>query len=149
MKIGIDFVGISTPFYCHDGKGRLLMHKRTKACRDEHERWDTGAGKLEHGLSLEENVLKEVMEEYGCAGEIVGSVPAHDIFRTFDGAKTHWLAVPYFVRVDPAEVKINEPEKVSELGWFSIDALPEPLHTGFAYTFTRYRDLFEKYVKGA
>ncbi len=57
MKIGFDYCGITTPFYCHDGNGNILMHKRTKECRDEHERWDTGSGKLEFDLSLEENVL--------------------------------------------------------------------------------------------
>jgi 8-oxo-dGTP pyrophosphatase MutT (NUDIX family) len=61
MKIGFDYVGITTPFFCHDGKGNLLMHKRSKECRDEPGRWETGSGKLEFKVSLEENVLREVM----------------------------------------------------------------------------------------
>ena len=146
MKIGFDFVGITTPFYCHDGKGNLLMHKRTTQCRDEHGRWDTGSGKLDFGVSLEENVLREVLEEYGCKGVIDEQLPAHDIFREQDGEKTHWMAVPFFVRVNPDEVKNNEPHKIEQLGWFRINALPEPLHTGFAYTFKRYKSIFEKYL---
>lgn len=149
MKIGFDYIGISTPFYCHDGNGNMLMHKRTKECRDEHERWDSGAGKLEFDLSLEENVLQEVLEEYGCKGEIGEGLPAHDIFREQDGQKTHWMAIPFFVKVNREEVKIGEPHKMSELGWFSLDALPQPLHTGFAYTFERYKDAFIKNIKKA
>jgi 8-oxo-dGTP pyrophosphatase MutT (NUDIX family) len=70
MNIGVDFIGITTPFYCHDGNGNILMHKRSSNCRDEQGRWDAGSGKLEQSLSLEENVLQEVLEEYGCKGEI-------------------------------------------------------------------------------
>lgn len=147
MKIGFDYIGVTTPFYLHDGKGNILMHKRTTQCRDEHGRWDTGSGKMEFNLSLEENVLQEVLEEYGCKGEIEGQLPAHDIFREQNGIKTHWIAVPFFVKVDPSEVKNGEPHKIEELTWFPISQLPEPLHTGFAYTFSRYKDLFGKYFR--
>lgn len=147
MKIGFDYIGVSTPFYCHDGKGNLLMHKRTKECRDEHGRWDTGAGKLEFNLSLKENALQEVLEEYGCKGLIDGELPAHDIFREQGGKKTHWVAIPFFVRVDPAEVKNGEPHKIEELTWFSIDNLPTPLHSAFEHTFKKYKDSFEKFLK--
>ena len=145
MKIGVDYVGINTPFYCHDGKGKLLMQKRSVQCRDEHGRWDPGSGRLEIELSLEENVLKEVLEEYGCKGEIVGSLPAHDIFRIQNGIKTHWIAVPFFVKVNPKEVKIGEPHKMEEIGWFTIDNLPEPLHSGFAQTLEKYESFFKSY----
>jgi 8-oxo-dGTP diphosphatase len=147
MKIGFDYVGITTPFYCHDGKGNLLMHKRSKECRDEQGRWDAGGGKLEMNLSLEENVLQEVLEEYGCKGEIQERLPAHDIFREQNGVKTHWVAVPFFVKVNPEEVKNGEPHKIEEISWFGIDKLPELLHTGFTYSFNKYRNIFEKYLK--
>ena len=55
--IGKEYIGINTPFYCHDGQGHLLMHKRSAQCRDEHHRWDTGSGKLEFGVSIRDNVL--------------------------------------------------------------------------------------------
>jgi 8-oxo-dGTP pyrophosphatase MutT (NUDIX family) len=145
MKIGIDYVGISTPFYCHDGKGNLLFHKRSKNCRDEQGHWDTGGGKLDFGLTPEENVLKEVLEEYGCKGEINERLPALNIFREHDGIKTHWIALPFFIKVNPEEVKINEPEKIEEIRWFRLDNLPEPLHTGFRLGLERFREYFEKY----
>ncbi len=148
MKPGIDYIGITTPFYCTDGKGRFLFHKRSKNCRDEVGRWDPGSGQLDWGLTPEENVLKEVMEEYGCSGEIQGSLPAHSILRKFDGKETHWLAIPFFVKVKPREAKINEPEKMDSLGWFFLDKLPKPLHTGFKFTLTRYLDHFNKYKNG-
>lgn len=142
----MDYIGISTPFYCNDGKGNFLLHKRSKNCRDEQGRWDPGSGQLEHGATVEENVLREVMEEYGCRGEIQERLPAHDIFRELDGKKTHWLAVPFFVKVNRADVRISEPDKMDEIGWFRIDNLPSPLHTGFSFTLERYKDYFHKYL---
>jgi len=145
MKIGLDYVGITTPFYCHDGKGNILMHKRTTECRDEHGRWDAGSGKLEFGLTLQENVLQEVFEEYGCKGVIERGLPPIDIFREHEGQKTHWLAIPFFVRVNPNEVINGEPHKIEEIKWFPINDLPEPLHTGFASGFNKYKKYFEEY----
>lgn len=145
MNIGVDYIGISTPFYCHDGKGNFLLHKRSKNCRDEQGNWDPGSGKLDFGTTLEENVLREVFEEYGCTGEIQERLPSHDIFRENNGVKTHWVAVPFFVKVDPSQVKNNEPEKIDEIGWFTLDNLPTPLHTGFAFTLNTYKEYFDKY----
>lgn len=146
MKIGVDYIGITTPFYCHDGNGKLLLHKRSENCRDEHNRWDPGSGKLEHGLSIEENILKEIKEEYGCDGEVSEILPAHDIFREQEGIRTHWIAIPGFVKVDASQVRINEPDKILEIGWFSLDELPEPLHTGFAHTFSLFEGDFRRHL---
>ncbi|KKQ21857.1 MAG: NUDIX hydrolase [Candidatus Wolfebacteria bacterium GW2011_GWC1_37_10] len=145
MKAGFDYIGITTPFYCNDGNGNFLFHKRSDKCRDEHGRWDTGAGKLEFGVTAEENVLREVFEEYGCKGEIQEKISAHSIIREFNGVKTHWLAIPFFIKVNPAEVKNNEPNKIEEIKWFKLDNLPQPLHTGFLFTFNNYKKYFKKY----
>ena len=144
-KAGVDYIGVTTPFYCNDGNGNFLFHKRSCNCRDEQGSWDLGSGQLEYDLTAEENVLKEVMEEYGCNGEIQGRLPAHDIFRDNNGVKTHWVAMPFFVKVDPKEVKINDPDKIDEIGWFRLANMPRPLHTGFSFTYKNFRDYFKEY----
>lgn len=143
MKAGFDYVGVSTPFYCNDGRGNFLLHRRSTKCRDEHGRWDPGSGKLEFGLTPEQNVLKEVREEYGCRGVIQKSVPAHTIFRTHEGKKTHWIVLPFFVLVDPKKVKNNDPEKIEEIGWFRLSKLPKPLHIGFEFTLDKFKEWFD------
>ena len=35
LKRGVNFIGVTCVFVCHDGKGRFLLHKRSKNCRDE------------------------------------------------------------------------------------------------------------------
>ena len=145
MVPGIDYVGISTPFYCNDGKGNFLMHKRSELCRDEHGKWDFGGGQLEFGQDIAESVLREVLEEYGCKGEIQEQLPPHSIMREQNRVQTHWVVIPFFIRVNPEDIIHKEPEKKLELGWFRLDKLPSPLHSGVQLTMSKYWDYFDKY----
>lgn len=146
MQIGIDYIGITTPFYCTDGKGNILLHKRSKNCRDEIGTWDPGAGKLEFGIEVEENVLKEVQEEYGVLGKILGSLPAHSVIKVENGIVRHWLAVPFFILVNKDMVINGEPHKIEELTWFSKNSLPANLNYGFAYSYKKFYQEFDKFI---
>ena len=39
------------------------------------------------------------------------------------------LAVPFFIKADVTKARIIEPEKISEIGLFRLDNVPQPLHT--------------------
>lgn len=145
MKAGIDYIAITTPFYCNDGKGNFILHKRSVNCRDEKGTWDTGGGQLEFGQTLEESVLREVKEEYGCHGKIQEALPPYTLFRKNGEKKTHWLAVPFFILVYPDEVKNGDPEKIAEIGWFKFSSLPKPLHPGLMLVLKKYKKSFNKY----
>ncbi|MCX6732812.1 MAG: NUDIX domain-containing protein [Candidatus Roizmanbacteria bacterium] len=149
MKTGIDVIGVSTSFYCHDANGRWLLHKRSNNCRDEKGAWDSGGGKLEFGLTLEENVLKEIREEYNCNAIIQRQLPAITLLRkSSEGALTHWIIIPFILEISPLEiqkVQIGDVEKMSEYGWFTFENLPHPLHTGFQKTTKLYRPIFQEY----
>jgi 8-oxo-dGTP diphosphatase len=147
MKIGIDSIGVSTSFYCHDIKGNWLLHKRSEKCRDEQGVWDSGGGKLEFGLTLEQNVLKEIREEYGCEASIEQELPAITLLRqSQDGIASHWIIIPFILRIDNCnDVKIGDPEKMAEIGWFSLNNLPHPLHSGFIKTMKLYKAIFDGY----
>jgi ADP-ribose pyrophosphatase YjhB (NUDIX family) len=150
MKVGIDCIGVSTSFYCHDQKGKWLMHKRSQNCRDEKGTWDSGGGKLEFGLTLEENVLKEIREEYGCDAVIEEQLPAITLLRKSpEGANTHWIIIPFILSLteeNRKKVKIGDPEKIAEIGWFTLSNLPHPLHSGFQKTIRVYQNTFQKYI---
>ncbi len=142
-RLGKDVIGVAKPFYCCDSRGRILFQLRSSKTRDESGRWDPGSGKLEKGLELEENVRKEIKEELGAGCEIFDRLPAHGVFREHEGESTHWLAIPFFAKVDSKEVEINEPEKIDDLKWAKPGNFPEPLHTGFKGTFEEYMEKFE------
>lgn len=145
LKPGVDFIGISTPFYCNDGKGNFLLHKRGKTARDEQGRWDFGGGQLDFGEQPQKGVLREVKEEWGVKGVIQEQLGTHSIFRIQNGVKTHWLVVPFFIKVDVRKAQIMEPAKFSEMGLFKLKKLPRPLHSGAKYTMKHYASTFKKF----
>lgn len=144
---GVDCIGVSVSFYCHNDEGIFVVHKRSDSCRDEQGAWDFGGGKLEFGEDPEIGVLREVLEEYGVVGEIVEQLPAHSIIRKQKGTKTHWVVIPFFIKVDITKVKNNDPEKISEIEFFDLDNLPHPFHQGATFTLNKYKQNFEKYKK--
>jgi ADP-ribose pyrophosphatase len=145
MKPGVDYIGVSVSFFCHDGKD-FLLHKRSNKCRDEIGHWDFGGGQLELGERLEQAVLREVEEEYAATGKIEKQLPAHSLLREENGIKTHWLIITFILKVDRKKVKNNDPEKIAELGWFKLNNLPKPLHTGAQFTLSRYSEEFKIYL---
>jgi len=146
MKPGIDFIGVSVSFFCHDGKRNFLLHKRSNQCRDEKGHWDFGGGQLEFRERLEQAVLREVKEEYGTEGIIEKQLPAHSLLREENGVKTHWIIITFLVKIDRNKVINNDPEKIAEFGWFKLNKLPQPLHTGAQYTLSHYKKEFEEYL---
>ena len=145
MKISVDYIGITTPFHCNDGKGNFVMHKRSNMCRDEKGRWDFGSGQLEFGEQPEKSVLREVEEEYGVKGKIQEQLPTYSILREQNSIKTHWLVVPFFVKIDIRKARIMEPDKATEIGIFTLDKLPKPLHSGIQIAMLRCEEQFKKY----
>lgn len=140
MKKGIDFIGVSIVFFCHDGKGNYLLNKRSTNCRDEHRCWDPGGGGLEFGEDVIENLKKEISEEY-CADILEQEFLGYrDVHRENNGKKTHWIALDFKVLVDRQKVKNGEPHKFEKLGWFRISNLPEPLHSQFPYALEKYKE---------
>lgn len=129
---GLSFIGLTVVFFCHDGNGKLLLQKRSKNTRDEHGRWDCGGGGVKHGESLQDALVRELKEEYDVEPQETEFIHYYDSFReTDDGQPTHWLAICFAVKVDPSKVKVNEPDKVDEIGWFTLDSLPSPLHSQY------------------
>lgn len=132
LRRGIDHIGVSAAALVHDGKGHLLLQKRGQQARDERGRWDICGGAIEFGDTIEETIRKELMEELCVEPLDMEFLTAYDAHRVNDeGVKTHWVAIIYAVKVEPQKVKIGEPHKIAELGWFTSKDLPDPRHSQF------------------
>ncbi len=118
---------VSCVFVCHDGAGRILLARRSERARDEPGAWDCGAGALEFGETFEAAVTREVGEEYAVSPLEIRQLGVRNVLR--DDPPSHWVAVVFAVRVDPARVRIGEPHKFDELDWFAPGELPAPLHS--------------------
>ncbi|MBI2125690.1 NUDIX domain-containing protein [Candidatus Woesearchaeota archaeon] len=140
MKKGFDYVGVGVCCLCHDGKENIIFLKRGKNARDEHGNWDIVGGGIEFGDSIENTIHKEVMEELGSeviSYEFLGYFDAH---REYDGQPTHWVQLAFKVLVNPEKVKLNEPHKFDEMGWFRLNSLPSPIHSQFPKFLEKFRD---------
>ncbi len=129
MKQGFDYIGVTCVFYCYDSKGRLLLHKRSKNCRDEIGRWDAGGGSMKFGETFEQAVRREVREELCVDIEKLTFVDVNNVIRNHNGRKTHWIAVLFACLIDPKKVKNGDPKKITEIDWFYPNKLPKPLHS--------------------
>jgi 8-oxo-dGTP pyrophosphatase MutT (NUDIX family) len=130
IRLSIDCVGIAIIFLCHDGCGRFVLAQRGVKARNEAGAWDIGGGALEFGEDVEQTLRREIMEEYGTEVIDFELMGYRDVHYDFDGPPTkHWLALDFCVRVQPEQVRIGEPHKFDDLGWFTLDSMPEPLYS--------------------
>jgi 8-oxo-dGTP diphosphatase len=145
---GTSFVGVGTVFFCHDGKGKFLMSKRSKNTRDEQGRWEVAGGGLKWGVTAEDNIKREVKEEFGANAKSIDFMGYRDVFRKLeDGTPTHWLMLDYAVEVDPAQVKRNEPDMADEIGWFTLDNQPKPTHSQHSTFMEKHHKQIERILK--
>ena len=132
LRRWIDHIGVSVCILIYDEKGRVLLMKRGPAARDERGTWDICGGAIEFGESIDESLRREVKEELCTEVIDVEFLIAYDAHRKHtDGSPTHWIGLVHVAKVDEAKVKIGEPHKIAEIGWFYSHELPEPLHSQF------------------
>jgi 8-oxo-dGTP diphosphatase len=129
MQQGIDYIGVGVTFLCHDGAGNILLHLRSAQCRDEHGRWDIGGGGIDHGETIEDTLTREIKEEF-CTDIIAHELLGYrDVHREQDGARTHWIMFDFLVHIARDSVAIGEPHKCDDIGWYTFDTLPAPMHS--------------------
>lgn len=129
MEKGLDHIGVTIVFFCHDGKGNFLLGKRGNNARDEHGRWDVGSGALEFDEKVEDALRREIREEYCTDVLSYDFLGFRDVHRELNGRKTHWIALVFKALVDPSKVRNGEPDKLDEIGWFKLGHFPKPLHS--------------------
>jgi len=87
--------------------------------------WSTPGGHLEFGESPEECAVREAKEETGVSvTDVKFRAITNDIFER-DGLHyiTIWMEGQYL----SGEPVVNDSHEMEEVGWFTLDALPEPL----------------------
>ncbi len=125
--------------YIMDGKGNLLMLLRTSA--HEPGTWCPPGGHLEMGESFLECCKKEVKEEVGLDiqdAEMLGVVN-----NIFDSGK-HYVNLDFVAKGVSGTPIIGEPDKCAEIGWYSLDNLPQPLMLPTVNLFREHPEALEK-----
>jgi ADP-ribose pyrophosphatase YjhB (NUDIX family) len=113
-------VGVGAAIIAH---GRILLIRRARP--PEAGCWGLPGGKVEPFEPLQTAVGREIEEEIGVELGPLGLLCVVDQIAP-DGS-SHWVAPVYLATEIVGEPRIREPEKHLGLGWFDLDALPEPV----------------------
>lgn len=126
MKKGIDCIGVSTGAILINDEGEIFLSKRGSQVSNERGCWETPGGSVDFGETLEQAVMREFKEEYGVDILILEQFPAAD--HLIPEEKQHWVATTFLAKIKPGQSpQIMEPHKCDAIGWFDLDALPQPL----------------------
>ncbi len=93
--------------------------------------WSTPGGHLEYGESPEECAVRETKEETGLdIAEVRFKALTNDVFVA---EEKHYLTVWMEAKYLGGEPIINAADEMSAIGWFSWNALPNPLFLPFQH----------------
>lgn len=106
-----------------DANDRVLLTLRRRA--PEAGCWSILGGKLEPFERLEECAVREAREEAGVEVELLGLLCVTDHLLPQEGQ--HWVAPAYLAKAYAGTVQNSEPDKTSDVRWFSRDDLPQNL----------------------
>lgn len=119
---GVDFPGLGVGLaILRDGK--LLLCRRMKAPEAGH--WNIVGGKVDHMEPAELAARREAEEETGLS---IGPIRYLGITeQLIEADRQHWISLLYVTDDTSGDPQLTEPDKLSEIGWFDLDDLPQPL----------------------
>ena len=117
--------------------GNVLLLKRKNAHGEG--TWCLPGGHMEYGETPEQTAIRETKEEVNLEisnAKVVGIT--NDFMPEYE---KHYITIFVEAEFDDETTKIAEPDKISEMGWFDMGGLPEPLFIPFK-NFVENRRLF-------
>ncbi len=102
-----------------DGRGRVLLVRHGYGERN----WELPGGLTEPGESVEATAIREALEETGVVVAIERLV---GVYWEPSAGMHHFV---FRARVAPSSPPpiVSDANEISELGWFSVSALPRPI----------------------
>ncbi len=111
---------------------KVLLMRRQNSHGDG--TWSPPGGHLEYGESVQECAIRETQEETGVTITTpVFRAITNDLFET---EQKHYLTIWMEGTYLAGEPEVRAPQELSGVGWFSWDALPEPLFLPFEHLLT-------------
>ncbi|MFB9950898.1 NUDIX domain-containing protein [Rhizobium puerariae] len=128
---GIDFPGVGAGLVILRGDGKVLLCRRMNP--PEAGFWNIVGGKVDLMEPSSEAARREAEEETGLKiGKVDFLCLAEEII---EADRQHWVSLIYITRDFTGEPSLTEPDKLSEIGWFDLKALPQPLSAFSAKAF--------------
>jgi len=121
LERGKDYIGVGVGAVIVEDQ-KILLIKRLKP--PEADYWAIQGGAVEFGETIEHAIKREVKEELGVESEIVTLLGVTDHILPAEGV--HWVAPVFLVKITGIPRNV-ESYKHSDLQWFPIGDLPEPI----------------------
>jgi ADP-ribose pyrophosphatase YjhB (NUDIX family) len=118
---GIDFPGLGCGLVLRDGK--ILLCRRLKAPEAGH--WSIVGGKVDHMERAQDAACREAEEESGLSIHSARFLCISE--QMIEADRQHWISLIYVTEDFSGEPRLTEPDKLSDIGWFDLAALPQPL----------------------
>ena len=145
MKKWIDYIWVGCWVLVVNKKHEVLLLKRTDKWNSWcHWEWTRPWWGIEFWETVEEALKREVLEEIWVDIELFGNISYIDDIRKENWIQYHWIWFACFWKILSWELKNLEPEKHSEIKWFSLDNLPEKIANYTMVWILEYRE----YLKG-
>jgi mutator protein MutT len=125
MKRGVDYIGVGVGAVLVDSGGKIFLSKRGPAARNERGLWEFPGGSVEFGERMSDTLKREMREEFGIEIEVGEMLDVVDHILPSEGQ--HWVSPSFICKIASGEPRIMEPEKCSDIGWFSMDEIPSDL----------------------
>lgn len=119
---GTDFPGLGCGLaVLRDGK--ILLCRRLKAPEAGH--WSIVGGKVDHMERAQDAARREAEEESGLFIHSTRFLCVSE--QVIEADRQHWISLIYATEDFSGEPRLTEPDKLSDIGWFDLSALPQPL----------------------
>jgi 8-oxo-dGTP diphosphatase len=119
-------VGVQAVVTARRDRTALLLGKRRGVFGDG--QWALPGGHLEFGESFEEAVKRELEEEVGIKAAAIEYLSSINTAYTANAPGTHYVQIGMQVMDYKGEPENKEPDRCSELRWFSLDEpMPKPI----------------------
>jgi mutator protein MutT len=142
LKRGVDYIGVGVGAIIINKEGRIFLARRGPKAKNEQGLWEFPGGSVEFGETLAEALQREMVEEYGIkvsVGELVDVVD-----HILPEERQHWVSPAFICEIISGEPYIREPEKCTEIGWFSVDQVPNELTQVTRVNLEHYRQILAK-----
>jgi len=88
--------------------------------------WSLPKGHLEEGETLEQAAVREVAEETGITGEVIGTLGTIDFWFVVNGRRVHKTVHHYLMRAVSGELSDSDVE-VTEVAWVPLPRIADRL----------------------
>ena len=105
--------------------GRILIGRRNKNASHGEQLWSFPGGHLEHGESIMACARRETLEE---AGIEIENLRFGVLVNTLDFMPKHYVGIGVIADWKSGEPRPEDGDKMVDWGWYSPDALPEPMY---------------------